>query len=640
MRQMHNTPSRWLFTLLTAGALVLTSCSNSGEPSPVVPNPQDPGSGAGSGGGGVGNIDFTPFEDLRSENTQIGDLDFEADGDVVVYDSQGWKLYTPGGVFKRNLQGGPALGLSNRDSGRGMCFIGEDGALGGVDDDAFVQNTHNCTTYNGDWFGGIADPSRLGCTTGISAQWRGSGLAAPVGFDHHPVSLRPYTRIAAQSLTIDNDNDGGAAPCNAIPPTITFGTPVQGILAYDRRAPFMDRLWNLPGFSDLPAGDFTFWVQKSTHDQIQGIQQVFPSWAPWSTGIRAVAFDRIPPTPFTSGESPRTGVTVGGIKDFCFDGQSRIIAAIPSANTVVISEPHTDESAHIIIQKELGGLQNGDGTGPLDFQGPSSVIVNPRTQDILVADTGHDRIVVLTSSGEYKRQFVTGRNPYMVRVDNFGRIFVAVRGAGNTGDGGGLQIFDEFGKTPIFGSIEGLVKDSQTNRTVSRALVRINYPTSYSTPNADPNNPADNPFLRQQVLTNDAGYFRFNQVVLADQLGLTSTRAGYVDATVSVDVTPGQTTTVEIVMVPQNTSTPGFGVVTGTLQSSKNGSPLPNFNVGIQGTGISDRSNGAGEFAILGVPAGTQTVVISANGTIVKTIPGVQVADGQTKDLGSIRIDI
>jgi hypothetical protein len=333
-------------------------------------------------------------------------------------------------------------------------------------------------------------------------------------------------------------------------------------------------------------------------------------------------------------------MSVGGIADMCFDDQSRFIFAIPGANTVAITEPHTDESAHIIIQKEIGGLQNGDGTQPTDLQGPASVDVDPRSQDILVADTGHDRIVIFTSSGTYKRQFVTGANPYMVRVDNFGRIFVATRGAGNDGEGGGLSIYDEFGKTPIFGSIEGLVKDSQTNRNISRGLVRINYPTSYSTPNADPNNPATNPFLSQQALTDDAGYFRFSQVVLADQLGITATRAGYVDATVSVDVTPGKTTTVEIVMVPENTNSPGFGVVTGTLQSSKNGSPLANFNVGIQGTGISDRTNGAGEFAILGVPAGTQTVVVSANGTIVYTQPGVAVADGQTKDLGAIEIDI
>jgi hypothetical protein len=520
-----------------------------------------------------------------------------------------------------------------------MCFIGEDGAIGGVDDDAFVQNTHGCVSYNPDWFGGVADPLRLGCTPGISAQWRGTA-GSPHGFDHHPVSRKPYVRLSAQSLTIDNDNDGGAAPCNAIPPTITFGTPVQGIMAYDPRAPFMDMFWNAPGFSDLPDGDFCFWVQKSTHDQILAIQMTFPSWAPWSTGIRAVAFDRLPVTPLTTGESPRTGMSVGGIADMCFDDQSRFIFAIPGANTVAITEPHTDESAHIIIQKEIGGLQNGDGTQPTDLQGPASVDVDPRSQDILVADTGHDRIVIFTSSGTYKRQFVTGANPYMVRVDNFGRIFVATRGAGNDGEGGGLSIYDEFGKTPIFGSIEGLVKDSQTNRNISRGLVRINYPTSYSTPNADPNNPATNPFLSQQALTDDAGYFRFSQVVLADQLGITATRAGYVDATVSVDVTPGKTTTVEIVMVPENTNSPGFGVVTGTLQSSKNGSPLANFNVGIQGTGISDRTNGAGEFAILGVPAGTQTVVVSANGTIVYTQPGVAVADGQTKDLGAIEIDI
>lgn len=627
--------------------LLASGCSNSGEEGPVIPLPRDPGSGQGNNGGG---IDFTPFEDLRATNTGIIDLDFEGDGDVVVYDSQGWKLYTAGGVFKRQLQGGQAVGLSSRGSGRGICYLSLDAncSPAGVDDDAFVTGGHNCVTVNAGWYGGTADPIGLGCTTGISAQFgcpgAGQGgnqnVVVPSGFQHHPVSTKPYWRASFQQLTVDNDNDGGAVPCNANPPNFSgFGT-IQCLMAYDQRAPFMDNLWNMPGFSDLPAGDFSVWVQKSVSDQIQGLAMVFPAYTPWATGVRVIAFDRVPPTPFTSGESPRSGVNTGSITDFAMDGQNRFIFVHPSGNTVTISEPHNNEANHIIIQKELGGLQNGDGTGPLDFQGPRSVAIDPRTQDILIADTGHDRVVVFTSSGEYKRQFVTGRNPYIVRVDSFSRIFVVTQGVGNDGTGGGLDIYDQFGKTPIFGSIEGLVRDSRNNRGISRALVRINYPTSYGVVNPNPNDPQPNPFLSQQVLTEDSGYFRFSQVVLADQLGLTATRPGFVDATVSVDVTPGQTTTVEIVMVPQNTSSPGFGVVTGTLLSNANGSPLANFNVGVQGTGISDRSNGNGEFMILGVPAGTVTLVISANGVTVHTVPGVQVADGQTKSLGAIRIDI
>ncbi|MEO7993533.1 MAG: carboxypeptidase regulatory-like domain-containing protein [bacterium] len=639
MRQSVSLRTPWLVALSLVAALAF-GCSNPDGGDSVVPQPGDPGAGAGQGT----NIDFTPFEDLRTENTGIVDLEFESDGDVVVYDSTGWKQYTPGGVFKRSLNGGTATGLANHDSARGMCFLDADGSCnsGSVFDDPLVQGGANCVPANAAWYAGTADPFRIGCSQlSISGQWACSAVAGPDLYTYHPESGRPWWRVRIRQWTADNDPDGGQVPCNLLLPNISLNPPWEGILVYDPQAPFLDGQFNGPDQSDLaPPADFVFYTDKPNKDAMDGLAMQFVEAVFWTGAIRVIAWDGLPPTPFTSGMSSRSGVVSANIGDGTFDLQSRMIMAIPNSNSIAISEPNHDQGEHMIIQNIIGGRQDGDGAGNLDFAGPRSVAVNPLTQDILVADTGHDRVVILDQAGEYLRQFRTGSAPSVVRVDNFGRIFVVTAGAGQQGTGGGLEIYDSFGNTPLFGSIEGKVSDSRNGAPISLAVVRVNYPTSYGVPNPNPNNPTPNPFLSQQAVTDNTGYFRFNQVVLADQLGLTSTRAGFLDSTVSVDVVPAETTTVDVVMIPENSSTPGFGAVTGTLLSAHRNEPLPNFNVGIHGTGISDRTNNSGQFLVLGIPTGTVTLDISANGTIFKSIPNVSIVDGQTKDLGVILIDI
>ncbi|HYE78268.1 MAG TPA: hypothetical protein VEI97_09795, partial [bacterium] len=218
---------------LAALAALGLSCSNSGSPEPVIPNPQDPGTPGGLQGVG---IDFTPFEDLRGDDSGIIDIAFEADGDVVVFDGA-WKLYTAGGVFKRTLEGGPTTGLANNDSGRGMSGISGEGAPFGVHDDAFVEGGDNTVAPNGAWYGGEPDPNQTGCSCSVTAQWQAAGVSTPHGFEYHRVTGRPFWRVDARALVLDNNPDGGA-PCNLPIPRFTPNPPWGGILVYHPQAPF------------------------------------------------------------------------------------------------------------------------------------------------------------------------------------------------------------------------------------------------------------------------------------------------------------------------------------------------------------------------------------------------------------------
>ncbi|RJP77760.1 MAG: hypothetical protein C4524_07670 [Candidatus Zixiibacteriota bacterium] len=83
----------------------------------------------------------------------------------------------------------------------------------------------------------------------------------------------------------------------------------------------------------------------------------------------------------------------------------------------------------------------GQQGGALELSQPQAVRFDPRRQEVYIADTGHDRIVILDSRGVY--QFEIGnderlRTPTDVAVDPDGRLYVL----GSPVQGSFLQVFD------------------------------------------------------------------------------------------------------------------------------------------------------------------------------------------------------
>lgn len=78
------------------------------------------------------------------------------------------------------------------------------------------------------------------------------------------------------------------------------------------------------------------------------------------------------------------------------------------------------------------------------------------------------------------------------------------------------------------------------------------------------------------------------------------------------------------------------GMITGVVVSDRTGEPVELIPVGT-GT-IGDQTDDKGRFEIRSVPPGTHDITITGLGFEKKTIPGVNVAAGQTVDLGTIKL--
>ena len=292
-----------------------------------------------------------------------------------------------------------------------------------------------------------------------------------------------------------------------------------------------------------------------------------------------------------------------------------MVTPMASSDAYVITKPIVD-GEHIIVTRVVGGRMNGMGTGPGEFQGPRGVAIDPITQNHIICDTGNDRVQMFTSQGDFIRMFLTGPSPTMALVDYWGNLLVATSN--------GLEIYNEQGSLPVYGSIEGFVQDKETGLPLENALVYIV-------------NTFDLPV--QGYYTSEEGYFQL-YAVPAGTHNLVVNKVAYFDASTVVSVVSGERTDVNFYLSRVPVTSPGTGNVTGTL--IKQGPPIQGgglgiegLTVGVEGLGVSDITNHNGEFMLIGVPSGAQKLQVTMNGTIVYE-KNIIVPDGQTLDTGIV----
>lgn len=307
---------------------------------------------------------------------------------------------------------------------------------------------------------------------------------------------------------------------------------------------------------------------------------------------------------------PYPGLTMDNIRDFKFDAQGKMILPIPNANSYVITEPVQDGD-HILVSRVIGGRQDGMSTGPGEFQGPHGVGINPLTQEHVICDTGNDRIQIFDPNGNYIRQYLTGPNPRVALFDYWGNLMVATDN--------GLEIYNEQGSKPVYGSIEGFVKDKNTGFPLENVLVYI--VSTFDLP-------------VQGALTDDKGYFRLHAVP-ATSHNIVLDKAAYFGTGALVEVNAGERTEVNFYMERIPVSAPGTGNVSGTVFSQTRSLPMAGLTVGVQGSPVSDITNNNGEFLLIGVKSGPQKLQLTSNGMIVWE-KNIQVPDGQTLNTGFI----
>jgi len=161
----------------------------------------------------------------------------------------------------------------------------------------------------------------------------------------------------------------------------------------------------------------------------------------------------------------RDGITIVNVQDFDFDAQGRMVMTVSNGDSYAISKPVVDGD-FIVIDRIVGGRQNGMGTGPGEFQGPVGITVDPRNQNHIVCDTGNNRVQIFDSQGNYVRQFLTtGTAPRVSLVDYWGNILVATNN--------GLEIYNEQGSLPVYGSVQGFVIDKESRLPLEYAIVYI-----------------------------------------------------------------------------------------------------------------------------------------------------------------------
>jgi len=618
--------------------LFAASCKSKGDGGPNLPSPGGP-QGGGYGGDQPEPPIPTPFADLTGR--LILDMQWEADGDLVASTDQGILLFTPYGIFKRNLGGSAnVFGLANNDSGRGMSYYSTDSMCNpaGAWDDQYVSGGTNTTTFHQLWYNnhqpdlpddGVVEDSDA-CVPGVTLGWTcPSGVSPPCGYEYHPYTQRTYI-LLGNSSTLIGDANGPVEGCgysDFCPPQFLLRT-ANCVLSYDQLAPFMDGIMNGPGDSDLPDGDFVYYINRPDWDRIWmainmggcGIYSYFLNTT------KAILWDGYyPPEDYVGtpidGMVDRDGITIDNVEDFDFDAQARMILSIPNGDSYVITQPVTDGD-HMIVDRIVGGRQNGMGTGPGEFQGPTGIMVDPRNQNHIVCDSGNDRVQIFDAQGNYIRQFMTTYpNPRVCLVDYWGNILIATDA--------GLEIFNEQGSIPIYGSINGFVIDKQSRLPLENALVYIT--STFRLP-------------IQGATTNKDGYFNIstvpagtvNLVAIQNPLSSSST---YFNSSVMVEVTQGQATETTIYMTRIPVSSPGTGNVTGTCMSAVRSEPIAGIKVGILGTGISDTSTNNGEFMLIGVQSGPQKIQLSSNGVIIWE-KNIQVPDSQTLDMGYIKLQM
>ncbi|HEX9745668.1 MAG TPA: carboxypeptidase regulatory-like domain-containing protein [bacterium] len=551
------------------------------------------------------------------------DIAIEGDGDIVVSQAEtGVHLFTAYGEYKRLMSPIPASGLvtSNYgvlDTGRGVMAAVPDSGCDPTPyyDDEFVTGGVPHTTYNQAWFlGGEADPNNPQVCVPIASTSSFTGCtAAPQGLTYHPQTAFAYQHVFAPDCIADDDC--GWPNGN----TLDLGGPGGAILAYNPLAPLppLDNVWqgavDFLVYYDFPYHDTMFQFANSAFYALVPACAIHDSYIVW---------DWTTPNFMSS----RDGMTMDEVTDIEFDQLNRIIMAIPNADSVAITDPVVFGQP-MSIQQVLGGRQNGLGILPGEFQGPRAVAIDPRNQNILVSDSGNNRVQIFDNDGNYIREFggsQTGGNapftPGALRVDAFGAIYVANIDILRI-EGDDLRIYNEDGSPVQYGTIEGYVYDKDTGLPIDNAFVRVQ--STF--------NPLD-------TLTDKNGFYRFTAVA-AGTHNLIAEKYGYDTNNTVAEVSGGYKTLTDIFIKRNQVNTTGYGQVTGSVFSSLYQKPAGGLTAEVVGQPTSSITNGNGEFNLINIPTGDHIFRLSTGGTIWFE-KFITVTDGVTLDLGVIYLPI
>jgi hypothetical protein len=563
-----------------------------------------------------------PFVDISQFTDTILDIAIEGDGDLVFsFADHGLRLYTPYGVFKRRI--GPAMsGLatsnySSLDTGRGVMGISGDNndcRPMAAYDDVYVTGGVPNVTYNAAWWGGEPDPYYPNfCNPQASTSSFSSCDKTPSPIAYHPETAFAYQKVYAPDCIADSDCPWPFS--NSIPP------PNGGyaILAYHPDAPLP------PDYrSYIFEGGFDFLVYYDfpTYQNMQGLAgplglQIMPA-------CQEHCLYLIWDLTTLNYMSSRSQMVASQIGDFEFDALNRLVMVLPNADSAVITDP-VIFTQPIVIQKTLGGRQNGLGTLPGEFQGPTAVAIDPRNQNILISDSGNRRVQIFDNDGNFIGEFGgadqgTPFVPGALRVDAFGAIYVA-NVAPNRAEGDNLRIYNENGSKVTFGTIEGWVYDKDSHLPLDSTRVRV-----MSTFNA------------LDTITDSKGHFIF-PAVAAGTHDVTADKYGYDSGQVNVTVTGGYASKVDIFLKREMINPPGEGQITGTVFTSLYNKPVPGLTAEIVGLPISNVTNGNGEFTLYKVPEGDRTIRLTSGGTIWYE-KYITVTKGEILDLGVIYLPI
>jgi len=530
----------------------------------------------------------TPFND---QIPYIIDIAIEGDGDFVFSTMAGLALYTPYGVLKRNM-GAPMLGLATSnfgqvDTGRGVIGLDtETCSPTPTYDDLYVQGGVPGVTYNLAWWSGEPDPYYPDiCIPIASTSPFSSCDCSPHPIAYHPLTAYAYQKVYTPACVADTDCEW--------PITNTVPIDDYGILAYHPDTPlppdYMTRIFE-------GGQDYLVYYNYPTWFGIQNLAPMLGVVPACVTQCLFVVWDLTDMMYMSS----RSGMVCANICDFEFDMLNRLIIVMPNADSVVITDPVVFGEP-IIVQQTLGGRQNGMGTLPGEFQGPSAVAIDPRNQDFYISDTGNGRVQVFDNDGNYIREFGaadTTFTPGAIRVDAFGAVYVANINAEAVAIGDTLRIYNEYGSAITYGTIEGWVYDKGTGIPLDGARVRVQ--STF--------NPLD-------TFTDEDGYFEF-PAVAAGTHNIVAEKYGYNTGNVNITVNGAMKTIADIYLERVMTEPPGYGTVTGTVFSSLYNEPVPGLTAEVVGSGISNQTNNNGEFTLYNVPEGDHVFRLAANGVI------------------------
>ncbi len=167
--------------------------------------------------------------------------------------------------------------------------------------------------------------------------------------------------------------------------------------------------------------------------------------------------------------------------------------------------------------------------------------------------------------------------------------------------------------TPTTGIVTGTVVNAANNQTIAGATVRV-----VST--------------NQTATTSANGAFTLTSVPAGTQT-LSTSATGFTTFAGTVNVLAGQTISVTIGLQPTVTT----GTVTGTVINASNSQAIAGATIAVANTALTATTGGTGAFTLNNVPAGTQTLIISATG--FTGIQGtVNVVAGQTINLQPIAL--